>query len=40
VLIFDHEVNGGSLVGIVLIIAPTAWLMAREHLPRPTTTLD
>jgi drug/metabolite transporter (DMT)-like permease len=40
VLIFDHKVNAWSLAGILLIIAPTGWLMAREHLPRPTTTLD
>lgn len=39
-LIFHHEVNALSMVGIGLITAPTAWLMTREHLPRETMTVE
>jgi drug/metabolite transporter (DMT)-like permease len=30
-LVFDHPVDATTLIGIVLIAAPTAWLMAREY---------
>jgi drug/metabolite transporter (DMT)-like permease len=33
VLLFKHEVDGWALLGTVLVIAPTAWLLTR---PRPS----
>jgi drug/metabolite transporter (DMT)-like permease len=33
VWLFDHAVNGLTLLGTVLVIAPTAWLLTR---PRPS----
>jgi drug/metabolite transporter (DMT)-like permease len=41
VWLFDHEVNALTLVGTVLVIAPTAWLLTRprEVAPHPPAAL-
>ena len=36
VALFNHEVNWLTLVGTVLVIAPTAWLLTRERSEKPT----
>jgi S-adenosylmethionine uptake transporter len=33
VLIFDHAVNGLTLLGMALVVGPTAWVMLRSATP-------
>jgi drug/metabolite transporter (DMT)-like permease len=36
VCLFDHQVNALTLIGTLLVIAPTAWMMTRER-EKPST---
>jgi drug/metabolite transporter (DMT)-like permease len=33
VLLFDHGVNALTLLGIALVVGPTAWVLGRQEVP-------
>jgi drug/metabolite transporter (DMT)-like permease len=36
VLLFNHEIDAATLLGIGLVVGPTAWVLVRQRIPAET----